>query len=370
MFIWTFVFAKLAIKKEKEVCFSFKFHVQSYGFMYYRIIASFLQNKIKSLEWRCHFFYVTLQSSENKYGNSMKRFLFILVLSLFLAGAMAKRKATPVYIVAGQSNTDGRVSNEQLPDYIKADKYRHCYWSYGSGSYSGEGRFELFWPHIHVDKRPGRWAYDAVMYYWLEQSLGCDFYVVKESLGGTAIDPRAESCYKMYWCASPEYLDSTAASDKGGKSLLKAFTENIGACIDKELSKHKKGYEIKAFIWHQGESDAKVSHDYYANLKAVIAYVCQYLVSKTGDRRYAELPVLIGSIVRSGRGYSAGVDEAQQRLAREDRNVYRVDVSNATLQSDRMHFDAKGAELLGRKMYNQLVALGLAGKGAKAIPCE
>lgn len=45
-------------------------------------------------------------------------------------------------------------------------------------------------------------------------------------------------------------------------------------------------------------------------------------------------------------------------------------MSNATLQSDRMHFDAKGAELLGRKMYNQLVALGLAGKGAKAIPCE
>ena len=71
--------------------------------------------------------------------------------------------------------------------------------------------------------------------------------VIKESLGGTAIDLRAPSTQKMYWSANSAFLDSTKAADKGGKSLLKAFTENIGACIDQQLSKCKEGYEIKAF---------------------------------------------------------------------------------------------------------------------------
>lgn len=273
-----------------------------------------------------------------------------------------KNSCAPVYIVAGQSNTDGRVFNEFLPEYIKTNQYRHCYWSYGSGVHSGEGKFELFWPRIYNKNKPGRWAYDAVMYYWLEQSWGRDFYVVKESLGGTAIDPRTGSTNQMYWSASPDYLASTAASDKGGKSLLKAFVDNIGACIDKELSHHKGGYDIKAFIWHQGESDRKVSQDYYENMKAVIEYVRNYIVKKTGKKRYAKLPVLIGSIPHAGRGYSKGVEEAQLRLAKEDKNVYWIDVHDASLQRDNIHFDAVGAEMLGRKMFNQLKSLHLVGK--------
>lgn len=73
----------------------------------------------------------------------MKRILF-LILTFITIGVQAKREQTPVYIVAGQSNTDGRVGNELLPDYIQTNKYHHCYWSYGSGTHSGEGKFELF----------------------------------------------------------------------------------------------------------------------------------------------------------------------------------------------------------------------------------
>lgn len=292
----------------------------------------------------------------------------MLCLLFLTVGSQAKREATPVYIVAGQSNTDGRVGNELLPEYIQTNKYHHCYWSYGSGAHSGEGKFELFWPRIYNQNKPGRWAYDAVLYYWLEQSLKRDFYVIKESLGGTAIDTRTGSTNQMYWSASPEFLDSTAASDKGGKSLLKAFVDNIGACIDKQLSKQKGGYDIKAFIWHQGESDRRVSCYYYDNMKAVIDYVRQYLVKKTGNKRYANLPVIMGSIPHAGRGYASGVEEAQMRLTREDPNVYLIDVHDAPLQRDNIHFDATGAELLGRKMYNQLVSLHLAGKNAKPLP--
>jgi len=296
----------------------------------------------------------------------MRKVLLLLTLMVSLSGSA--KKEIPVFITAGQSNTDGRIGNELLPDYIQQNKYKHCYWCYNSGAHSMDGQFELFWPRIINKNKPGRWTYDAVTYYWLEQSLKQDFYVIKESLGGTAIDPSCGSNQKMYWCASPEYLDSVTASDKGGKSLLKALCENIDLAIDKTLSKKNGKYEFKAMLWHQGESDRHASGKYYENLKAVITYVRQHLVEKTGDKRYAQLPILLGGISHKSRGWSKGVEDAQKRLQAEDKNIYLVEVPNTEMQKDNIHFNAAGGEILGRKIYNKLVELHLAGKEAKTIP--
>ena len=295
----------------------------------------------------------------------MRKLLFLLTLMISLSASA--KKTIPVFITAGQSNTDGRIGNELLPDYIQQNKYKHCYWCYNSGAHSMDGQFELFWPRIINKNKPGRWTYDAVTYYWLEQSLKEDFYVIKESLGGTAIDLSCGSNQKMYWCASPEYLDSVAASDKGGKSLLKALCENIDLAIDKSLSKMNGKYEFKAMLWHQGESDRHASRKYYDNLKAVIAYVRQHLVEKTGDKRYANLPIILGGISHKSRGWSQGVEDAQKRLQAEDKNIHLVEVPNTEMQKDNIHFNAAGGEILGRKVYNKLVELKLAGKKAKTI---
>lgn len=295
----------------------------------------------------------------------MKRLFFLLTLMVSLS--VSAKKTIPVFITAGQSNTDGRIGNELLPDYIQQNKYKHCYWCYNSGAHSMDGNFELFWPRIINNNKPSRWTYDAVTYYWLEQSLKEDFYVIKESLGGTAIDPSCKSSNKMYWCASPEYLDSVAASDKGGKSLLKALCENIDLAIDNSLSKLKGDYEFKALIWHQGESDRQASSKYYENLKAVIAYVRQHLVEKTGNKKYAQLPILLGGISHKSRGWSQGVEDGQKRLQAEDKNIHLIEVVNAPMQSDNMHFNAESGELLGKKIYNKLVDLKLAGKKAKRL---
>lgn len=102
-----------------------------------------------------------------------------------------------------------------------------------------------------------------------------------------------------------------AASDKEGKSLLKAFTDNIGACIDNKLSKQKGGYEIKAFIWHQGESDRSFGSEYYKNLKDVIEYVRQYLVKKTGNKKYAQLPAILGGFSHKSRQFVNSLEFSQ-----------------------------------------------------------
>ena len=270
-------------------------------------------------------------------------------------GTYAKKKPVNVIITAGQSNTDGRVSNNDLPDHIKKNGYRHCLWSYGSDTISGGGRFERFWPRVARPDNKERWGYDAVVYYLIDQHAKRDFYVIKESLGGTALDTACVSNNGMYWNASPGYLAANAAADKGGKSLLKAFTENIGACIDHELSRQKGGFEIKAFLWHQGESDKKMAAHYYDNLKAMVAYVRNYLVEKTGDKRYAHLPFICGTFSNESRDRSEEIVSALHRLAEEDSNFHVVDASDLTIQHDRLHFDAQGAEMLGRRVHECLI---------------
>ena len=287
----------------------------------------------------------------------MKHYFFLLCAWLLLSPAslVARNKKAVVILTAGQSNTDGRVPNDELPQEIRANRYRYCQWSFGSGSVSGNGSFEPFYPRIVSPDNPDRYAYDAIVYYKVEQRLQRPFYVIKESLGGTAIDLRCSSRDSMYWSADSTFLASTAAADKGGKSLLKAFTANIGACIDRQLSHLPQGYDIKVLLWHQGESDRQHAGDYYANLRAVIAYVRQYLVKKTGKKRYARLPVILGGISHKSKQYHPEVEAAKHRLAQGDANIYVVDVPDASLRSDQLHFDAAGASELGTKIYDTLM---------------
>ena len=285
----------------------------------------------------------------------MKKAAIIALMTLCLPAVAQTDKQEPAVVIltAGQSNTDGRVGNDELPNYIKRDGYKYCQWSFGSGVHSGNGQFKPFFPRIYSQNKPERWAYDAVVYYLLEQQLQRPFYVIKESLGGTAIDTLCRSNSNMHWSADPAYLQRTAASDKGGLSLLKAFTENIGACIDNHLSKLPEGYDIKAMLWHQGESDSSQADRYYNNLKAVVTYVRTYLVNKTGQQKYAHLPFICGTFSKQSKQGNAKVIEAMLRLKREDPDFHVVDVSDATLQKDQIHFDAAGAELLGKRMYKQ-----------------
>lgn len=162
------------------------------------------------------------------------------------------------------------------------------------------------------------------------------------------------STHKLYWSADTAFLQRTGSASKRGKSLLKAFTEQIDDCIDMTLSQIQEGYDIKALLWHQGESDTPAAERYYCNLKAVIAYIRQHLADKTGDKKYLQLPVVCGTFAANSRQASPVVVDAFKRIAREDKNVLVVDASDLSLQTDQIHFDAKGAETLGRRYYEAL----------------
>lgn len=61
-----------------------------------------------------------------------KIFLIAAVFcSLTTLGKNKDKQPATVIITAGQSNTDGRVMNNSLPNYIQQNKYKHCLWCYG-----------------------------------------------------------------------------------------------------------------------------------------------------------------------------------------------------------------------------------------------
>lgn len=88
----------------------------------------------------------------------MKNLILILIFAAVSLNTMA---SNPVHVIitAGQSNTDGRTPNEDLPAYIKAlatdtltyteGAYRYCQIAQNDG----KGEFIPFWPRA---KRSGK----------------------------------------------------------------------------------------------------------------------------------------------------------------------------------------------------------------------
>ena len=151
-------------------------------------------------------------------------------------------------------------------------------------------------------------------------------------------------------------LSGNVATSQKGRSLLLSFINDIDGCIDNTLSKLKNGYRIDAFLWHQGESDRAYGDKYYENLKAVVAYVRNHLSEKTGED-YSKLPFIFGTVAKKNKQYGSEVEEAMKRLAKEDKNAYLIDMSDAELMGDRLHFNQNSAEYLGKQMYEQIKKL-------------
>ena len=279
--------------------------------------------------------------------------------------ALAGTRESHVIIIAGQSNTDGRVPVAQLPNYIKRHANKQAVPEYSEGAYpfcliarnDPHGHFKPYWPKAMRDQGDTNlWGYDAVAMYLLGEKLQKPFYVVKWAVGGTSIEPCEDSYKGMYWSAKPEWLAANKATSKGGRSLTLSLMDEADSCIDNTLSKLENGYRIDAFVWHQGESDRNNGSKYYDNLKALVSYVRTRLTEKTG-KDYSRLPFIFGTVARSNQQYNAEVEQAQRRFAREDGNAYLIDMGNATLLKDRLHFDAASAERMGREVARIITSL-------------
>lgn len=298
----------------------------------------------------------------------MKKILISVSLILTSLSFSAK---IPVYIMAGQSNADGRALVSEMPtaiqDYVKNNGSNLILMSYCNGTTrKALGEFEKYEP-MYENNSSKYCGFDAIVYNLIETSRKKKFFVIKESKGGTAIDTLCKSSASLYWNADPMWLDQAGLADYDtktketkGKSMLLQLEANIDACIDNALASEEEGYEIKCIMWHQGESDRKKSENYYENLKSLVAHLRQHIIEKTGDVKYVNLPFIAGSVSRESKQYNSLVEESKLRLANDDANFYVVDLNGCELRSDdNLHFNALGCVEAGNRMFAKLVELGL-----------
>lgn len=255
----------------------------------------------------------------------------------FQKGGSAKNLSKKLCVIAaGQSNIDGRVPYDEVPGEIKsAMPMTNCH--YVKNSVSGA------FSSLNIT---GKWAFDLVTYFNICKNT--EMYVIKWSEGGTSIDPNGDSTY--HWSADYEKVLSN-----GESSLLRRFEDSIRNHIESDGEK----FDIKAFLWHQGEGDRDVADNYYENLKYMLAYVRGVVGNKN-------LPFITGTISHNSAQFNQTIEDAQKRLASEDANFHLIDMSGASLL-DAYHFDATAQEYFGKKVYDCLVDIGVI-NGTKLNP--
>ncbi len=300
----------------------------------------------------------------------MRISLFTLLTVMIFSAQFITAKV-PVYIVAGQSNADGRALMEEMPPeihrYIESNGAENIKMSYCYGSVRNTlGLFRSYVP-MSEGENSDKCGFDAVLYSMIADSADNPIYVIKESKGGTAIDTACESAKNLYWNASPQWLADAGMAGydpmtdtTNGRSLLLQLEANIDSCISTTLSSMPDGYEFKCIIWHQGESDRAQGERYYSNLKALVEHLRHHIAQKTGDESYLTLPFIAGGINKDSRQYNEHVENAKIRLAGEDGNFHYIDLDDCELRSDdNLHFNGNGASLAAKYFYECLKELDL-----------
>ena len=242
----------------------------------------------------------------------------------------------PCIICIGQSNADGRVPLDSLPDNIKLPLTR-CMVSFRTS----DGNFVPLTKQNFLVGNKSCFAFDLIVYNQLCNVEKQTLYVIKHTLGGTSIDKEGRS--NFHWTADYNDLDSLE------QSLFYKFESQFKAC----KRKYGKQLDVRAVLWHQGEGDAVndvVAARYYENLKKLVASVRKLCRNK-------KLPFITGTISHQSSQYNVLIENAQKQLAEEDSHFYLVDMSKGTLL-DPYHFDAKSTVYLGESVYNLLIESG------------
>lgn len=305
---------------------------------------------------------------QKTYSTNFLSCIGAAVLCMISVTATAQTSKKSVFLYAGQSNADGREYVQvYLPEYMKVGSAPYApYTHLKYASICGEPSTRTF--GSRTLENGTRYAFCDVANYWIDQASTTDFYAIKCAYGGTAIAPGVTAEKLPIWYADATWMqthnaykgdDITQDAYKNNNSLTKNLTDGLKSLVEGTLAAVEGGYDVKAIMWHQGESDRNASATYYTNFKTMIEYMRQAIYNITGDEADKTLPFIFGTICHSSTQYNAQVERAQLQVAADVTNVYYIDMSDVTLRSDNLHFDGPSTEYLGKQMYNKLVELNL-----------
>lgn len=255
------------------------------------------------------------------------RAAFFCILMTFHSISMADEY--DVYLLAGQSNMDGRGLVSDLSEDQKkpVDRTIIFYRSVPRTSdgwqtlvpgfsvppkYKGELPSPTFGPEIGFARS------------MLKKNAPRKLALIKGSKGGTSL--------RVDWKPGVK-------GDKDSQGpRYRDFIETIQMAT-KQLRERGDQFTFRGLLWHQGESDSKASTaTYRRRLK-------EFIVRIREDVGVADLPIVVGEVFDNGKRDS--VRAAIQRVAAESPTVGLVSSEGTTTSDPGTHFDAKSQLLLG-----------------------
>jgi len=284
---------------------------------------------------------VTPQHSSTIRGHSVKSF-FAIALTLSLSAQQSARLSATeydVYLLAGQSNMDGRgltadlTPEQQQPVDQCIIFYRNAIassetWKPLAPGFSMPPRFKGPLPSPRFGPEMG-----------FARTMRADFprqslALIKGSKGGTSL--RAD------WKPGVKGKPETQGRQ------YRDFIETIRMATE-QLQQQGHQYRIRGLLWHQGESDAKQTQETYrTQLTTFVARIRE-------DVGIANLPIVTGEVFDNGKRDS--VRAATQDVAKADATVAIVSAKDTTTWDKGTHFDARSQLLLGERYARQMQRL-------------
>lgn len=265
--------------------------------------------------------------------------LAALLIFLPLARPSAVSAETyDIYLLAGQSNMDGRGQTQDLAESVRRPSDTHLI--FYRNSHVATERWQPLAPGF---SRPPRYrgALPAPTFgpeigfalAMTEASAAQRLALIKGSQGGTSL--RAD------W--TPGTKDRPDTQGPQYRDFLDTVRQATG-----QLTAEGHQWQIRGLLWHQGESDSRSDVATYRQRLA------EFLRRLREDLDQPDLPVVLGEVYDNGKRDS--VRTASHQVAAADANTNIVSAAD-TISGDGTHFDADSQLLLGRRYAQQMRAL-------------
>jgi len=245
-------------------------------------------------------------------------------LPIKYSGSISGNKEYKVVLMGGQSNMVGK---GKMKDLEKQDFGNISYFDFGLEP-DFTNSVDNFGPEVGVAEA-------------LNNEFSNDnFILIKYAIGGSSL---------LDW--SPNY--SKEKAEITGYPEFGNMYNSLFAKIDSVMP--GLNYEIVAFLWMQGERDARIPEagkDYYNNFK-------QLIDSLRNDLNKPNLPIIYGKISPPKSRYPAldTVLLAQLKINRDIENTYIIDTDDIETWADSTHYSSNGQLKLGKKFGAKLVEI-------------
>ncbi|WP_235951348.1 sialate O-acetylesterase [Crateriforma spongiae] len=259
-------------------------------------------------------------------------FLVTVVVVTVNLGTPCEAADYDVYLLAGQSNMDGRGRVSELPAEDQRSPMDRVIIFYRNVSGSSDG-WQSLMPGFSIPPKykgelpsPTFGPEIGFAHSMMQRHPDRQFALIKGSKGGTSL--RAD--WKPGIASDPE--------SQGPR--YRDFIETIRMATQQLIDRGDQ-FQFRALLWHQGESDAKSKTETY---QQQLTHLIQRIREDVG---VADLPVVVGEVFDNGQ--RDNVRAATQAVAADHPGVALVSSEGTTTSDPGTHFDAPSQLLLGKR---------------------